>query len=152
MKGPGRDLGRAIRVAPEKLHVTQLHRARSPDGADHARHLGLVAVAVGDHRGLVHVHALQRGGEAVGVALAPDLAVADHVDAGPLHVADGHHGGVVLGLLEDFLRHPPDAPQTDPRDALRQQGPIDEPVRLGIAADDGSGERLPGHDLDLRRA
>jgi hypothetical protein len=41
------------------------------------------------------------------VALAPDLAVADDVDAGALHVPDGHDGRVVLGLLEQGLGDAP---------------------------------------------
>ena len=58
-----------------------------------------VARARLDVAGVGRVDALERGGEAVGVALAPHLAVGDDVDAGPLHVADGEQGGVVLRLL-----------------------------------------------------
>ena len=58
--------------------------------------------------GLADVDALERGGEAVGVAFAADLAVGDDVDAGALHVADRQDGGVVLRLFEPGLGHAPD--------------------------------------------
>ena len=78
---------------------------RAADLADHARHRRLVpAAVVDDSAGIVDVDALERGGEAVGVALAPHLAVGDDVDAGALHVADGEERGVVLRLLEERLR------------------------------------------------
>ncbi len=145
------DLGRAVGVAAEELHVAQLDGPHAPDRADHAGHLRLVAVAVLDDAGVVVVHPVERGGEPVRVALAPDLAVADDVDPGALHVADGDHGGVVLRLLQEIFRHAPDAPQAHARDALGEGGPIDEPVGLGIAADHRGGEHLLGHGLDLLR-
>src|SRR4030095_2615313 len=86
----------AVRVATEELQPAQLDRTRPAHAAGHARHVGLVAVAVRDHGGLRHLYAAERSGEVVRVALAPDLAVADDVDAGPLHLADGHDGRVVL--------------------------------------------------------
>ena len=130
-----RDLGGAIRVAAEELHVPKLHRVRAKDPADHPRHRGLVAGAIADHAGVVDVHAVERGGEPVRIALAPDLAVAHDVDAGSLHVADGDHGGIVLRLLQEGLGHPPHRLQADARNALRQHRPVDEPVGLRIAAD-----------------
>ena len=61
--------------------------------------LGLPA-APGDRRRVVDVDAVERGGEAVRVALAAHLAVGDDVDAGALHVADREQRRVVLRLLE----------------------------------------------------
>ena len=51
--------------------------------------------------GVVDVDAFERGREAVGIALAPHLAVGDDVDAGALHVADRDQGRVVLRLFEE---------------------------------------------------
>ena len=64
---------------------------------------GAVAVAAGGaverDAGVVQVDPVERGGEAVGVALAAHLAVGDDVDAGAFHVADGDQGGIVLRFL-----------------------------------------------------
>ena len=56
----------------------------APDAPDDARHRIGVARAVERGARVVDVDALERGGEAVGVALAPDLAVGDDVEAGLL--------------------------------------------------------------------
>ena len=61
---------------------------------------------------VVEVEPLERVGEAVRVALAPDLAVGDDVDAGVLHVADREQRRVVLRLLEPARV---DAPELDGR-------------------------------------
>ena len=66
---------------------------------------------------LVVVDAVERGGEAVGVALAAHLAVGDDVDAGLLHVADGEDRGVVLRLLQIRLLHAPELVQAHARHA-----------------------------------
>ena len=67
-----------------------------------------MAGAVERGAGIVDVDAFKRGREAVGVALAPHLAVGDDVDAGALHVADRDHRRIVLRLLEEIGVHPPD--------------------------------------------
>ena len=72
-----------------------------------------------DHlAGVVDVDAVERGGEPVRVALAPDLAVRDDVDAGALHVADRDERSVVLRLLEECLGHAPQVAHPHPRDRL----------------------------------
>jgi hypothetical protein len=57
---------------------------------------------------VLDVDDLERGGEAVGIAFAPHLAVGDDVDAGPLHVADRDDGRVVLRFGKEFARHAPE--------------------------------------------
>ena len=57
---------------------------------------------------VVEVDALERGGEAVGVALAADLAVGDDVEAGLLLRADGEQRRVVLRLGEVRLGDAPE--------------------------------------------
>ena len=66
-----------------------------------------MAAAVERRAGIVDVDAFERGGEAVGIAFAPHLAVGDDVEPGALLVADGEQRGVVLRLLEQFRRNAP---------------------------------------------
>ena len=93
-------------------------------------------------RGIVGVDAFERGGEAVGIALAADFAVGDDVDAGALHVADRDDGRVVLRLLQMLLRQPPHLVHARARHRLRQHGAIDQPVRLRIASDHGGRQQM----------
>ena len=118
--------------------------------ADDARHHGVDAGAVLHHRGRVDVDALERGREAVRIALAPHLAVGDDVDAGALHVADGDDRRVVLRLFEERLGHAPHLLDAHARHGLRLQHlEIDQPVRLRIGADDGGRQQLFGHRFVL---
>ena len=84
-----RDPDRPVGVGAQERHVPDLHRLPAPDLADDPRHdLNLARRARGNLRRVVAVHAVERGGEAVGVAFAPHLAIGDDVDAGALLVAD----------------------------------------------------------------
>ncbi len=104
------------------------------------------AGAVDDLAGLLVVDAVERGGEAVGVAFAPHLAVGHDVDAGALHVADGEQGRVVLRLLEIGLRDAPAARAARARHDLAQHLAIHQPVGLRVGADDGGLQQGFGHD------
>ena len=106
--------------------------------------------AVGDRRRVVVVDAVERGGEAVGVALAAHLAVGDDVDAGALHVADREERGVVLRLLEVRLRDAPQLVHAHARHHGREHGAVDQPVGLRVAADDGGRQQMFGHANALR--
>ena len=109
MNGPRHgDLDPAVGERAQELDVAYLDRPRAADRADDARDRVLVARAVERDAGLVEVDAVERGREAVRVALPAHLAVGDHVDAGALHVLHGEPGRVVLGLLEVRLGHPPE--------------------------------------------
>src|SRR6185437_3179118 len=118
-----------------------------------------VAAAVERSARVVDVHALERGGEAVRVALATHLAVGDDVEPGALLVGDGEPGGIVLRLLEIGGIDPPQLPRADPR---REPAPqllaVDEPVRLGVRADEagedpgGLGHRGPSFPQSGARA
>jgi hypothetical protein len=55
-----RDLGQAIGVAAEKLHVADLHRPLALHLADHARHADRTPCPVGNGRGMVVVDAVER--------------------------------------------------------------------------------------------
>ncbi len=101
------DLHRLVGVGLEELQRLDFHRPGAADLAGDARGVDRVAGAVERLAGIGEVDPLQRVGEAVGVALAPDFAVGDDVEARPLLVADGDEGGVVLGLLEQLRRHAP---------------------------------------------
>ena len=95
-----------------------------------------MAGAVERRAGIVDVDAFERGGEAVGIAFAPHLAVGDDVEAGALLVADGEQRGVILRLLEKFRR---DAPQLLGAHARRKPAgellAVDQPVGLRVGAD-----------------
>ena len=84
-----RHLDLAVGVGAQEFDVAHLDRMPAPDLADDARHDGEAAGAVRRLAGIVEVDAVERGGEAVGIALAPLLAVGDDVEAGALLVADG---------------------------------------------------------------
>src|SRR5207248_2239432 len=115
---PGKgDPDRAAGVRAEELDVAHLDRPLPPDRPDDARNRVLVARAVDRDAGVVEVDPVERGREAVRVALAPYLAVADHVDAGLLHVPDREKRRVVLRLLEEALV---DAPELSRAHARRK--------------------------------
>ena len=131
------DLDAALGHGAQELHVADLDRPRAPDRPDDARHRVLVAGPIEGDAGLVEVDALERGREAVRVALAAHLAVGDDVDTGSLHVLHRQPRRVVLRLLEVLLGH---APELARAHARRQPGAealaVDQPVGLRIAPDD----------------
>src|SRR5438132_13333436 len=94
-----------------------------------------MARAVERSAGMVDMDAFGRGGEAVGIAFAPDLAVGDDVEAGPLLRPDGEQRGVVLRLGEIGLRNAPQLFSTHARrKAPGKLFPVDQPFGLGITS------------------
>jgi hypothetical protein len=76
VKGPGTViLIDAIGIGAKELHVAHLHRMEALDRSHHARHRVGMAAAVQCGARSVDIYAIERRGEAVGVALAPHLAV-----------------------------------------------------------------------------
>jgi hypothetical protein len=129
-------LHRAVGVRAEELQVAELHRARAGDRADDPRHRVGMPGAVERGPRLVDVDALQGGGEVVGVALPADLTVGEEVEAGPLLGADRELGGVVLRLGEELRLDAPQLLGAHPRrEPAGELGPVDEPFRLRVAAD-----------------
>ncbi len=124
-------------VLAQELEVPAEDVLLEPDRADHAGHLGGLAAVVHDRRRVVEVDPRERRDEVVRVALAADLAIRDDVDPGPLHVGDGRQGRRVLGVGQLLRGDAPDLGHAHPGDGRRQQLAIDQPVRLGIASDDG---------------
>ncbi len=132
------DLDGALGVGAQEPGVAHLHRMAAPDRPDHAGHLDGPARAPGDDGRIVEVDALERAVEAVGVALAPELAVAQDIEPGALHLADGHQRGGVLGLLEVRLGDAPDLAGAHPgRRHGAEPGAVDQPVGLDIAPHQG---------------
>ena len=137
----GLDLARG--AGAKKLDVAHLDRPRAADRADHSRHRVRMAGAVERRAGVVEVHPLERCREAVGVALAPDLAVRDDVDPRSLHVADRDHRRVVLRLLQQLWCDSPDLQRPRARwEPAPEHFPIDQPVRLRVAADHRRGQEF----------
>jgi hypothetical protein len=95
------DLDLPVGMGAKEFQVPHLHRARAADRADYARHRYGLARARHDLAVVVEVEPVQRRGEAVGVALAPDLAIGQDVEPRLLLLANGDTGGVVLRLLQD---------------------------------------------------
>jgi hypothetical protein len=83
-----RDLDGAVGVGAEELHVVHFDRMPAAHLAGDPRHRIGMAGAVERGARIVDVDALERRGEAVGVALAPHFAVGDDIEAGALLVAD----------------------------------------------------------------
>ena len=137
------DLDRPVGIGAQERDVARLHRLPPADRADHARHdLETAGRARGNLRRVLAVHALERGGETVGVALAAHLAVGDDVDAGALLVADREQRGVVLRLLEPGRLDAPQLARAGTwRNDLRQAPAVDQPVGLRVAADQRRGQQ-----------
>src|SRR2546422_1950422 len=94
-----------------------------------------MARAVERGAGWVDSDAFERGGEAVGIAFAPDLAVGDDVGAGPLLRPDGEQRGVVLRLGEMGRGNPPQLFRAHARrKAPGELFPVDQPFGLGITS------------------
>src|SRR5258706_902270 len=108
----------------------------APDFPGDARQRDRMPRAVETLARVVDVDTLQRGGEAVGIALAADFAVGDDIDARLLLRADRQQRGVILRLREPGVR---DAPQLlraqARREALAELVAVDQPVGLRGTAD-----------------
>ena len=104
-----------VGAGAQELDVAHFDGVASTDRSNHPRHDIGSAAAARSVAGIVQVDAVQGGGEAIAVALAPNLAIGQDVDAGPLHVADGDQRRVVLGLFEKWLGDAPDIPRPDAR-------------------------------------
>ena len=126
----------------QELDVVDLDRVLAPDRTDDARHRVGTARATERDAGVVEVDAIQGGGEAIGVALAPDLAVGEDVQAGLLLRLDRCDGGVVLCLGEKRLGNAPQLLCAHARrQALQQLLTVDQPLGLRVAADERGGEQ-----------
>ncbi len=103
-------------MGAQELDVANLDGMLAANFAGDARYgIGKTAAAE-DRAGVFEIDALQRGGEAVGVAFAANLAIRDDVQAGAFLIADGEQSGVILRLFEPLGR---DAPQLLFADARR---------------------------------
>jgi hypothetical protein len=92
-----------------------------------------MAAAVERRARVVDVDAVERRGEAIGVALPAHLAVGDDVEPGALLVGDRQPRRVVLGLLEVGRIDPPQLARADARgEPLAQPLAVDQPVWLRI--------------------
>ena len=102
-----RHLDDAIGVGAQKFYVVDFDRMPAPHLADDARYRIGMTGAVERGAGIVDIDALERGGEAIRIALAPHLAIGDDIETGALLVEDGDPGRVVLRLVEPIGRDPP---------------------------------------------
>ena len=135
-----------VRGGAQEAGLVQQRGTISGDGADDAGHLHRRAgAAPGDDARSLGVDAAERRRECAGVALAAHFAVGDDVNAGAFHVANGDGGGVVERPGQRLGGHAPKATLQDAGDrAARQDIAVDEPVRLGVTADNRGGQELFG--------
>ena len=130
-----------IRVAAQEAHVLDLHGVPPADRADDPRHRVGVTAPVERRPRVVDVDPGERGGEPVGVALTPHLAVGDDVQPGVLLGPDRQQRRVILGLLQIRLVDSPQLTRPDAwREPSRQLASIDQPLGLGVAADEHRGK------------
>jgi len=111
----------------------------APDRPHHSGHGRKPAGAVGSLAGIVEIDTRERGGKTVGIALATLLAVGDDVEAGALLIADGEQRGVILRAVEPLRINEPKIVRAHARHLLGKLGPVDQPVRLRVGADQGGG-------------
>ena len=144
-----RDLDGTVGIGTQEHHVPDLHRLPALDFADHPRHdLNLSCRARWDLRRVVDVHAVECGREAVGIAFAPDLAIAHDINARALLVLYRQDGGIVLSLLQVRGVDAPQLPCLSAGwDHLRQAPAIDQPIRLRVAAHQCCRQQFVGSDL-----
>ena len=144
VKGPGTVIFTCFcGMLLQEQQVLHFDRMLAADLADDARHRVRVAGAVERAAGIVDVDALERGGEAVGVALAPDLAVGDDVQARP-PPARGWRARVASSCASarngSGMRH------SSLRAHARREAPgellaVDQPLGLRVAADQRGGKQ-----------
>ncbi len=119
-----------------EAHVPIHDRAGVPDASDNPGHRVWMTGPIERRSGIVRVDAFQNRHEAIRVALAPHLAVRNHVESGPLHVVDSQDRRIVLRLFEVRLFHSPYLASSDSRRKPRTEHlAVDKPVGLWIAAD-----------------
>ena len=147
VNGPGEgDLERPVGVAPQLGDDVDLDGGAAPDRSDHPRNGDGRPRAVDGLSGAVDVDAVERGREAVRVALAADLAVGDDVESDALLLVHGEGDGVPLGFGEVLLVDPPQVVGADPHGQVAVESlPVDQPRRLGPAADERGGQDRERH-------
>ena len=124
-------------MAAQEFEVLDFDRMLAADLADDARHRIGVARAVERNAGIVDVDAFERGREAVRIALAADFAVGDDVEPSLLLRLDREDRRVVLRLGEVRLGDAPKLLRPHARrEAPGELGAVDEPLGLGVGADE----------------
>ena len=130
------DLYALVGVTAQEFEVAHLHRLAATDLTAHARHRNRLAAAVERGAVIFHVDAVERGGEAVRIALAAHLAIGNDVEPRRLLLTDGDDGGIVPRLLEQLGIDLPQLNRARARGkAAGKLRPVDQPVGLRIRAD-----------------
>jgi hypothetical protein len=136
-----RHFHRPVGLRLEEFQVVDFHRMAAAYFADDARYRVRVPGAVERRAWIVDVHAIERGGEAVGITLAADLTVGDDVESCLLLFADRDLRGIVLRFAQPRLGDAPQFAGAHPRrKASRQLLAVDQPLGLGVTADQHGGE------------
>ena len=132
-----RDLDRAVRHRAHDGHDVRLDGRRPvqwPGDPGHRHDLpgAVQALAVTGS-----VDAVERVDEAVGVALAPHLAVGDDVEPGAHLFEHRQLGGIALRFAEELVGHPPQRVALDAHGQVAVEVVlVDQPARLAPAPDE----------------
>ena len=141
----GYAFNQALILSGDQLYVTDFRRILET----HARSRADITVAATpvsardvSEFGILQIDAFERGRETVGVALAPDLAVGDDVDAGRFLRADREQRRIVLRFFQKIFFDTPElAGPHARRNVLGEALAVDEPVGLRVAADERGGKK-----------
>ena len=102
---------------------------------DDARHRNRLSGAVDCFAGPVEVHAVERVREQIRVALPAHLAVCHHVDARADLIEQRDERRVALCFFEMLGRRATTPSRARAAAVARRVGPVDQPIRLCVAAD-----------------
>ena len=132
----------SARMPAQKLKIAHAHGVLSANGTDHARHRIGVPAAIESHARIIQVDPIERGGEAIRIALAADLPIGNDIEPGVFLRLDGHQRGIVLRLRQIRLRYAPQLECPHPRrEAPGEPLAVDKPLRLRIASDKRRGQQ-----------
>src|SRR5262249_2050389 len=127
-----------LRVRAEELQIAQLDGMLAANLTGHARHRNRLAAAIERRTRILRVNSFERGGEPVGIAFAPLLAVGNDVEAGALLVPNGNERRLILSGFTHLTINQPEIVHPHARHHLGQPRAVDQPVRLRIGADERS--------------
>src|SRR5262249_4865802 len=135
-------LDRPLRLGAQELHVANFYGSAAADGAHDAWHGVELSRAAQRFARVVEIGPVERRGEVIAVALAPDFAVSQDVDARALELVHDDSRRVVLRLLEIARVDAPHVARPHPRRQAREQlVAVDQPIRLRIAPDERCRQR-----------
>jgi hypothetical protein len=124
------------RIGAQKRHVAHFNGMLSPDRPRNTWNRAGLAGAIKARPRIFDVDAFESGCEPVGIALPSHFAVGQDVDPGGFLIADREKRRVVLSLIQPFIADPPELLRPDSGHVFAELTAVDQPIGLGIAADE----------------